>query len=177
MITVEELRTLIRYEPETGLFTWLPRTGTRKKVGAWNGKNAGQVAGWVTTGGYIVLEFKGLGKFKAHRVAWLFCTGEWPKDEIDHINGKTSDNRIANLREANRSQNQANQKTTKAVSGIKGVHWDKVNKKWRAEIMINYRHINGGRYATKEEALVRYQELSRQYFGEFACDAFGKVKK
>ena len=96
MITAERLRELLRYDPETSVFTWLPRyfsarTRRRRKAGQMNPRD-GAPAGWIRRDGY--LEISVLGReYKAHRLAFLYMNGEWPKGDIDHINHIPGDNR------------------------------------------------------------------------------------
>lgn len=87
--------------------------------------------------------------------------GREPAGEIDHINGDPSDNRIVNLREATRAQNCANVKGT-------GVRFEEKRGKWLARICVNYRQINLGRYATREEASAAYEAAKVKHRGEFA---------
>lgn len=94
----EALKLLLTYNPETGEFTRLKGTGK------------GAAAGTVTKGcidksnGYRRICVQGKQRY-AHRVAWLYMTGQWPKDQIDHKNMDRSDNRFGNLRQANNSEN------------------------------------------------------------------------
>jgi hypothetical protein len=99
-ITAERLRQLLHYDPERGVFTWLSRPAER----SWNTRFAGTRAGTINGLGYVVIGILGR-RYKAHRLAWLYVHGEWPGRELDHINCDKSDNRIANLRPATRSQN------------------------------------------------------------------------
>lgn len=90
-------------------------------------------------------------------------------DEIDHVNLDTLDNRKANLRLANRSQNMANTNLRSTnTSGVKGVVWDKNRNKWYAEITVDYKNIYLGRFNDIEEAKSAYNQAAQQYFGEFA---------
>ena len=98
----------------------------------------------------------------AHRLAWFYTYGKWPNHEVDHINGNRLDNRIANLREATRSQNEF------AAKKGKGIRWEPKRKKWLARIGVNWKQINLGRYATREEALAAYKKAAKEAFGEFA---------
>lgn len=106
-------------------------------------------------------------EYYVHRIIFLYHHGYLPKI-IDHINGDASDNRIENLRPANQSQNLSNAKLSTAnTSGIKGVYWDKKLKKWRAKVMLNYKSICIGSYATLEEAAkavtIKRKELHKEF--------------
>lgn len=116
--TQEEVRSLLYYDAETGLF-WSRRTG--------------KVIGARRKGGY--LDYNGQ---LLHRLAWLYVHGRFPVG-TDHINGITSDNRISNLREATQKQNLQNQKGPQKgnASGFLGVYLDKRKKKWRAQIRVS----------------------------------------
>jgi len=117
-LTAERLREVLRYEPETGVFVWRVRAARRIHVGA--------VAGNISpSSGY---RFIGVDcrLYGAHRLAWLYMTGEWPKHQVDHVNMDCADNRWANLRDATCSQNTANSCVRiNNKSGFKGVSWDK----------------------------------------------------
>jgi hypothetical protein len=105
----------------------------------------------------------------AHRVAWLYMTGEWPAGDIDHINNNRSDNRFSNLRPATRSLNIANSTKKKSnSSGFKGVSFSKANRKWFAKITVNYRQQSLGYFNTPQEAHAAYVHAAREAFGEFA---------
>src|ERR1700719_1662744 len=97
----DRLRELLSYDPETGVFRWLVRKRQNVK--------AGDVAGSFDGCGYCKISIDRRA-YKAHRLAWLYMTGEWPPAEIDHINMNRADNRFANLRLATRHQNMANQR-------------------------------------------------------------------
>src|SRR5687768_770720 len=114
MLTAEKLRELMDYNPDTGVFLYRKRRGRR---------SAGLEAGSIVKGYRLI----SLGKqYSAHRLAWLYVYGEWPAGDLDHINCVRDDNRIANLREATDSQNNANRTLApKNSSGFKGVCWNK----------------------------------------------------
>ncbi len=98
-LTAEYLRSILHYDQETGIFTWKVRTARRVK--------AGDVAGCSDGDGYRLIKVQSR-LYKAHRLAWLYIHGSWPKDQIDHINRIRTDNRIANLREVSNKQNLQN---------------------------------------------------------------------
>ncbi len=155
-----DIHKLLRYDPETGVFTWLVDRGRLAK--------AGTRAGWPTGDGYLRIKIEGRNLL-AHRVAWFYVHGEWPAKGIDHINGHGADNRIANLRPADQSQNNANRKQQRNnTSGIKGVFWDKNTKKWCAKIRVGGSLKNLGRFTEKEAAAAAYRVAAERLFGEFA---------
>lgn len=90
--------------------------------------------------------------------------GQWPSSELDHINGDKLDNRIVNLRLANRSQNNANTRCRSKV-GMKGVV--EIKGKYRAGITISRQFHHLGMFDTPEQAHEAYLAKARQAFGEF----------
>lgn len=158
MITQEELKSILHYEPETGIFTRLVESG---------GRNPGSVAGWKTERGYIRVSFN-KKHIMAHRLAWLYVHGVMPSKQIDHINNIRDDNRIANLREATCTENQRNQKIkSNSNSGLKGACFDKKRMRWYSRITIAGKQIHLGTYETKEQAHSAYNLAAYLYFGEY----------
>lgn len=134
MITQARLKELLHYNSETGVFTRLVSTG---------GALAGSVTGTKNSGGYLqtMVDYK---LYKLHRLAWLYVHGEWPADQIDHIDHIRTNNRWNNLREVTHQENHRNRTVnSNSASGITGVYWDKCAEKWRACIVIdgNNKHI------------------------------------
>ena len=145
----------LQYDPLTGIFTWVAN-GTR-------GVKKGDVAGTKNKQGYILLSIAGR-RILAHRVAWLFATGNFPVGNIDHINRDKTDNRISNLREATYSQNAQNRaKNIRNTSGFKGVTWHKGDKKWQAAITVSRKCIYLGSFDTAEAAYEAYVKGSLQH--------------
>lgn len=127
MITQNRLHELLNYDPSSGEFTW-------KKYR--HGANKTLIAGRLHHRGYrmICVDYK---TYLAHRLAWLYVYGHFPKNEIDHINRVKDDNRLCNLREADRFINLKNTKISKNnSSGTKGVSFNKRSKKWHSYISI-----------------------------------------
>lgn len=158
MITPEKIKEALSYDPETGIFTWVGS----KRIG-WNGKPAGSPH----PRGYIHIKIND-NSYKAHRLAWFFVYGEWPTNHIDHINGITGDNRIANLREATRSENLANRKLNKNnTSGIKGVHFNARRQRWIGQVVSNGRLFQ--MCSESKEVIVDWiSGIRNQVHGEFA---------
>ena len=157
MITPDRLRELLNYDPVTGVFTWIVARGSHKP---------GAVAG--RKHGYVNIMIDGR-MYKAHRLAWLYVTGEWPEADIDHVNMNKRDNRFYNLREATRSQNRMHTGAhADSKSGAKGVSWYKRGRKWRAAIHVGGKQRHLGYFATKAEAMLAYSAAARSIFGEFA---------
>jgi HNH endonuclease len=168
ILTAERLREVLDYDPETGEFRWLPRPG----VPTFNARLAGKVAtGAVNEKGYVQIEIDGK-RYRAHRLAHLWMTGEWPPASIDHMERNRADNRWSKLRPANRSQQAANQGlNTRNRSGVKGVFLDKERGLWRAIIEVNGREHYLGRYADFEKAVTARREAEVRIFGAFAYHA------
>ena len=158
-LSVERLRELLDYSPETGIFTW--------KIGGHGWRRVGVLAGSQSIKGYQTIGIDGR-EYAAHRLAWLYVHGEWPEGALDHINRDKADNRIANLRPATYSQNRAN-RLGKSASGFKGVYWHKKVGKFQAQIRIEDKRCSLGYFTTAEEAHEAYKTAAIHHFGEFAC--------
>jgi len=161
MITQEQLKQRLHYDPGTGVFTWL------------NGKRKGKTAGSNGGRGYLQITVSVDGsrkKYWAHRLAWLYVHGSWPP-EIDHINRNPADNRLRNLRLATRSQNGMNSLRKNAAPGFRGTSFDVIRNKWRAQIQTTIggkrRYYHLGYFATKEEAVAAYAAAARLLHREF----------
>jgi hypothetical protein len=101
-----------------------------------------------------------------HRIIWLLWTGSWPKHQIDHIDGNRKNNRILNLREATKAQNQGNRKVTR--NGLKGVTRTRCGKPFQASIWLNGKNTYLGRFDTERAAHEAYMREARNVWGEFA---------
>jgi hypothetical protein len=161
MLTRARLAKEFSYDPETG--EW-----TRIALGT-NGKGiVGARAGYVHKFGYRQLKIDGC-QHKEHRLAFLWMTGSFPPDDVDHINLVKSDNRWINLRAATRSQNMANKaRGMSNSSGLKGVSWFKPTGKWWAQIKVNGRGRSLGLYDCPAAAHLAYVVASDKAFGEFS---------
>lgn len=159
-LTANRLRDVLHYDAETGVFTRLVDANNRCK--------AGSKVGTAGTNGYILISVDGK-RYKAHRLAWLYVFGEWPVQFIDHINGDAGDNRLANLRQADRSQNGANSRVSRSkAAGYKGAYLEAKTGKWMAQITPHGNRQTIGRFDTAEEAHAAYMAKAREVFGEFA---------
>lgn len=154
MLTQARLKEVLHYETTTGIFTYL--LSRRTTI-------IGTVAGTIWDGyRWIYVEGK---RFSAHRLAWLYVYGEWPKQQTDHINGIRDDNRIENLRDVSVNANQQNVRYGKSdnTSGYLGVskRKDVKAKPWRAQILINGRMTHLGYFETPELAHAAYIKAKR----------------
>lgn len=156
--TQERVKELLLYDPDTGVFTWLLANSRNA--------NVGKVAGNVDDKGYRRIGVDGI-IYYAHRLAWLYMTGEWPEKLIDHKNGIKDDNRICNLREATHSQNHSNTCIAKNnTTGWKGVK--RSGKKFMVQITHKREKLYLGTFDTAEEAHKAYCDKADELYGEFA---------
>lgn len=136
--TPEELRQLLRYEPDTGRMYWKARPvemfENYRLFRSWNAKWSGKEAGSCNGHGYLRIPILGR-RLLVHRIAWAMHYNSWPESEVDHINVVRNDNRICNLRLADKVKNGHNRMPpANNVTGVKGVSWHKGGQKWQAYI-------------------------------------------
>ncbi len=165
-LTAERLKELLHYDPTTGVFTWRMRRGRS----ALEGQQAGsiRIARYDSGGGYRDIGIDGQ-LYLAHRLAWLYMTGQWPPAHIDHDNSVRDDNRWDNIRPATVSQNGMNRPAqANNTSGFKGVTHHKRARKWMAQITKDGRHYYLGLYETSEAAHEAYRKAATLLHQEFA---------
>jgi hypothetical protein len=148
----KQLKEVVNYNPDTGKFTWI-KPPPHIKVGS--------EAGSLDLGhGYIRIRIARI-IYYAHRLAWLYVYGNYPKGQIDHVNRRGWDNRISNLREADNNLQQRNRgRRSDNSSGYKGVYLDKRRGTWTAMLTVNTKKVYVGCFHTKEEAaeaIYKYQ--------------------
>jgi hypothetical protein len=167
ILTQEFIKSLLHYDPETGIFLWLPRTRSQfpsdRAFKRWNTQFCLEQAGSLQDGKYRLIPIKG-HYYKAHRLAWVYIYGYWP-DQIDHINHAFDDNRIINLRNISNTENHRNKPPYKNnKSGVPGVFWRSDTKKWRVYIYVNERLKHLGSFIDKDEA-VRVRQAAIEKYG------------
>ena len=154
-LTQEYLREQLHYEQDDGTFKWNVSNSPRVKVG--------DVAGTVNNKGYRIIRINGKD-YKAHRLAFLYMTGEFPPEQIDHINHKRDDNCFINLRLASNQENHKNRKmSVRNKSGFNGVYWHKHANKWLANININGKKKYLGLFKDLNEAINARKDANKKY--------------
>lgn len=161
MLTQARLRDLFSYEPDTGRLIWKNCSRAYRN---------GSEAGVINDRGYRYVRIDRV-MYLAHRLIWLREMGREPIN-LDHINRDKADNRLCNLREATRQQNNANRPMNRKKSGLPhGVCRVSYSKTFRAAIKVDRKTIHLGSFATVEEAREAYCKAARHHFGEFALVA------
>lgn len=164
-VDFDTIKSRVTYDPETGHFYAKVSSGRRSK---------GDRIGYADKLGYWKISIHGKW-IMSHRLAWaLMNSNVWPAGEIDHINGNPGDNRIANLRVANRSQNVANAKfSSKNTTGFRGVcivRRKSIPDGYQATVRKNGRARYLGIFDTPEEAHAAYLKAAREVHGEFFAE-------
>lgn len=162
---LEELQKAFDYEPATGLFRY-------KVVSKFSSKKVGDIAGGRISRNnkikYIALQFQ-RKHYLAHRIAWLFATGEDPGPWlIDHVNGNGLDNRISNLRLCSKAENAHNSKRSSTnTSGYKGVFLCKNGGGWVGCFKCNKKTYRRYGFKTAEDAAAWVREQRAKLHGNF----------
>lgn len=166
--TAEQLRQMIEYCPDTGVFTWrVSSLFSNSRNAQFGGKRAGSLEDQ----GYWIIGLNGRW-YKAHLLAWFYMTGEWPAEQIDHRDTVRSNNVWTNLRPATNQQNQFNKGPNRNNrSGFKGVFLATNpvrNKPWMAKIHAQGKNRHLGYFHTAQEANTAYLQAAQELAGVFA---------
>lgn len=163
----EYLNSVLDYCPETGVLTWKHRNERHfKSSGAfktWNTRFSGRAAGSPHGQGYRQINLDGK-VYLAHRVIWTMVHGDFGTDDIDHINGNRSDNRLENLRSVSRTVNLRNA-ATKGVgaTGVCGVSLHRSTGKYRAYVGINGKQVHLGFFDDVDSAIAARSKANETY--------------
>jgi hypothetical protein len=151
MVRLQRANELLIYSPVTGDLRW--RVG-RAKV------KAGSIAGSIKSDGYraVTIDYR---EYRAHRIAWLLVTGEWPTYEIDHIDGQRANNAWHNLRDVPHLLNQQNRRKAFANNPTGRLGVSKIGKRFLAQIQISGRSTYIGTFDTADEAHASYVQAKR----------------
>lgn len=153
-----QMRECLDYNPETGVFTWI-------KIKAPNRRPLGSVAGSLDSYGYVNIGIGGR-RYLAHRLAWLYMTGNWPKEEIDHRNRARNDNRWENLRLSHHGQNQMNSAVSRNNKlGVRCVY-QMANGSFKASVKAHGKNYQKT-FMTLNEAANYADTLRERLHGEF----------
>lgn len=159
MLTQARLKELFTYNKTTGFFKYKISRGRCMH---------GDIAGSLSTRRYVRIRIDNID-YGAHRLVFMYITGEWPKDQVDHKNQIKDDNRWTNLRDCTPEQNQGNVPLrSNNTSGYKGVCWNKKTEMWISRISHKSKRISLGSFTCKHEAAGHYNNAALKYFGEFA---------
>lgn len=155
MLDQKTVKELLHYDPETGIFMWRKNRGRLAK--------ANNVAGCVhKKDGRVRIKLFGTS-YLAHRLAWIYVYGTWPKHNIDHIDHNPRNNRIKNLRDVTKKENNKNQKLHKTnKSGFCGVHFEKESGKWVAQVRIEDKQKKLGRYKCLLKAVLARKKKEKE---------------
>lgn len=158
-ISQKELKEFLRYDPDTGVFTWIKTRSNRWKPG--------RQAGCIDGNGYWQIRISGI-LLLAHRAAFIYMTGDCPK-YVDHIDGNKINNKWENLRPCTKSENAFNKPNRiKSYSGIKNVSFDPRINRWYVRLKTNGRIRSFGGYGSLELAELVAFEAREKFHGEFA---------
>lgn len=154
--THKELLSKVSYDQETGIFTRKENSGRAK-----SGDRMDRI--WSSSVKRYMRVCVFCERYLAHRLAWFYVHGYWP-EEVDHINGDGTDNRISNLREVDHNENMRNMKKHSSnTSGVTGVHWWKTRCCWAVKIYKDNKAIHVGYFSNFEDAVKARKAAEVQY--------------
>lgn len=157
MITQDNLKEYFEYKD--GNLFWKKQPSPQIKVG--------DVVGTINKRGYVQVKFL-CKRFYAHRLIYFMFNGYFPQ-EVDHIDGNKTNNKIENLRAVTKSQNQHNARiNVNNTSGVKGISWDKRCGKWKAQIAVNKKNYHLGRFDDFDLAKKTINQFREKYHQEYA---------
>lgn len=157
MITCDDVRQYFDYDPSTGV---MKRTC---KPDRWGNILPHDYEPSSISSGYRTANFKGK-VYKIHRLIWLYVYGNFPENDLDHINGDRLDNRLCNLRSVTRSQNTQNRGVGKNnKTGCIGVNWESNVGKYRVRISVNGERKCLGFFTDLTEAVKTRKEAEHKY--------------
>lgn len=159
MLTQARLKELLHYDRKTGVFTSLVDAPKRPKGTV--------VAGCTQRDGYVLICVGGR-RYLAHRLAWFYVTGCWPR-ELDHKDRVKTNNRVSNLRECSRAQNiHATGLTARNTSGFKGVFKRQGRESWMVRIRVDGNLVGLGEFKCPKQGAHAYDKAAKRFFGPFA---------
>lgn len=153
-VTHKRLVEFLDYNPETGVFTWRHRPHTTKPF-----------PGSISPRGELLIGIDGR-RYSAHRLAWLYIHGSWPDGVIIPLDGDYLNLRLSNL--SHETRQQASRRRTKRLdskSGLRGVSWSALPKRWVAQITVDGKHIPLGIFDLKEDASAAYETARLKLYG------------
>ena len=155
LLTASVLREILLYDPDTGEFS------RRISTAAHRGK-IGDPVGTLSDQGYLMISVKSK-QYRAHRLAFLYMTGEWPSAQVDHVNGIRIDNRWANLRDVPQPINQQNRRhpNRNSSTGVLGVSWISREQKYGVRIWVGGKYKSFGQFDDLEKAKAVYLQKKR----------------
>ena len=153
----EDLKEVLEYDPETGIFIAKTNRGYKYKKG--------DVLGVIQRQGYLQVCAPGFNA-QGQRMAWFYMEGYWPEHHVDHINRIKDDNRWCNLRHVTRSCNFFNRPAQRNnTSGVTGVYYNKQTNKWYPQIRVNHHMVTGGFFDEFKDAVIgRYKLELENHF-------------
>lgn len=162
MLTLERLKEVLYYHPESGDFVWIALTGATTNI------EVGTQAGTLGPQGYITIQVNGR-LYRAHRLARFYVEGVWPTHMVDHKDTVKHHNWWSNIRHATRSQNGFNRRLYRnSKSKLKNIHWCERDQRYLVQIRIDGVQKCVGRFKTVDEAVAKRDAIVPNAYGEFA---------
>lgn len=154
-LTQKRLKELFTYNPGTGYL--IRKIGVRGKR-----SKAGDRAGCVQKStGYRLIRIDGKN-YREHRLIFLYMTGEFPAEQVDHINRVRDDNRWINLRVVTQRENLQNRSDTRYRPGVS---WHKQCGKYRADIWDHGKKKFLGLFSSLDEAIAAREMAECEFKG------------